>query len=154
MLNDFDQRHQEYRRLLQNLIEQLKSGDTNIQSDLLDLDWAVRNDLYRLEILGSDAFEEEYDELVKFVPVIDAIKKKYNMNYEIDESSFDDYEDEDEDEDEDEEFESDFTPIADVEEDLELDETLIEGELIEGEFLDLFPEFDDLDEINESDLDK
>lgn len=152
MLNDFDQRHQEYRRLLQNLIEQLKSGDTNIQSDLLDLDWAVRNDLYRLEILGSDAFEEEYDELVKFVPVIDAIKKKYNMNYEIDESSFDDYEDEDEEEDE--EFESDFTPIADVEEDVELDETLIEGELIEGEFLDLFPEFDDLDEINESDLDK
>ena len=152
MLNDFDQRHQEYRRLLQNLIEQLKSGDTNIQSDLLDLDWAVRNDLYRLEILGSDAFEEEYDELVKFVPVIDAIKKKYNMNYEIDESSFDDYEEEDEEEDE--EFESDFTPIADVEEDVELDETLIEGELIEGEFLDLFPEFDDLDEINESDLDK
>ena len=115
MLNDFDQRHQEYRRLLQGIIEQLKSGDTNIQSELLDLDWAVRNDLYRLEILGNEAFEDEYDELVKFVPVIDAIKQKYNMNYEIDESSFDDFEDEDE-ELEDEELDSDFSPIEDEDE--------------------------------------
>ena len=147
MLNDFDQRHQEYRRLLQGIIEQLKSGDTNIQSELLDLDWAVRNDLYRLEILGNEAFEDEYDELVKFVPVIDAIKQKYNMNYEIDESSFDDFEDEDE-ELEDEELDSDFSPIEDeTEDDLDVN---IEGELIEGEFLDLFPEFnDDLSDLDQ-----
>ncbi len=144
MLNDFDQRHQEYRRLLQGIIEQLKSGDTNIQSELLDLDWAVRNDLYRLEILGNEAFEDEYDELVKFVPVIDAIKQKYNMNYEIDESSFDDFEDEDE-ELEDEELDSDFSPIEDETED---EENLIEGELVEGEFLDLFPEFEEPDDLN------
>lgn len=147
MLNDFDQRHQEYRRLLQGIIEQLKSGDTNIQSELLDLDWAVRNDLYRLEILGNEAFEDEYDELVKFVPVIDAIKQKYNMNYEIDESSFDDFEDEDE-ELEDEELDSDFSPIEDeTEDDFDVN---IEGELIEGEFLDLFPEFnDDLSDLDQ-----
>ena len=103
-MNDFDLKHQQYRLGLQNLIERLKNNDTNIQSELLDLDWAVRNDLYRLDVIGKDAFEDEYDELIKFVPVIDAIKQKYNFNYSIEENSFDDYEDEDDLDDLNEEF--------------------------------------------------
>ena len=97
-MNEYDERHQEYRRQLQNIVELLKKGDTNIQSELHDLEWSVKNDLNRISVIGKDAFEDEVEDVVKFLPVIDAIKKKYNFNYQIDEMSFDDYEDDNEDE--------------------------------------------------------
>lgn len=97
-MNEYDERHQEYRRQLQNIVELLKKGDTNIQSELHDLEWSVKNDLNRISVIGKDAFEDEIEDVVKFLPVIDAIKKKYNFNYQIDEMSFDDYEDDNEDE--------------------------------------------------------
>ena len=82
-MNEYDERHQEYRRQLQNIVELLKKGDTNIQSELHDLEWSVKNDLNRISVIGKDAFEDEIEDVVKFLPVIDAIKKKYNFNYQI-----------------------------------------------------------------------
>lgn len=116
-MNEYDERHQEYRRQLQNIVELLKKGDTNIQSELHDLEWSVKNDLNRISIIGKDAFEDEVEDVVKFLPVIDAIKKKYNFNYQIDEMSFDDYEDDNEDEElyEDEELMSLFTEFEEDE---------------------------------------
>ena len=90
-MNNFEENHQEYRRQLQVIIQQLKENDTNIQSNLHDLEWCVKNDLNRLEILGKDAFEDEVEELDKFVQVVNEIKKKYYIHYVIDELSFDDH---------------------------------------------------------------
>lgn len=140
MFNDFENRHKDYRQKLQDIFDQLKVGNNNIQSELLDLEWSIKNDLYRLEIIGNDAFEDEIEELVKFVPVIDVIKQKYSFNYQIEESSFDDFE-----EDEEEDYIDDS---LEDEEDIEEAPEEYEGQMIEGEIDDLFPEIDDHDKLD------
>ncbi len=111
-MNSFEDNHVEYRRQLQEVIQQLKSGNSNIQPLVHDLEWSVKNDLNRLEVIGKDAFEDEIEELIKFQEVIDAIKAKYAMNFQVDTASFDDVDGDSDDEDlywEDEnEWEDDF----------------------------------------------
>lgn len=111
-MNSFEDNHVEYRRQLQEIIQQLKSGNSNIQPLVHDLEWSVKNDLNRLEVIGKDAFEDEIEELMKFQEVIDAIKAKYAMNFQVDTASFDDVDGDSDDEDlywEDEnEWEDDF----------------------------------------------
>ena len=98
-MNNFEDNHVEYRRQLQEIITHLKSGDTNIQPLVHDLEWSVKNDLNRLEVIGKDAFEDEVEELEKFQEVIDAIKTKYAMNFQVDTASFDDIQGDSDDED-------------------------------------------------------
>ena len=111
-MSSFEDNHVEYRRQLQEIIQQLKSGNSNIQPLVHDLEWSVKNDLNRLEVIGKDAFEDEIEELIKFQEVIDAIKVKYAMNFQVDTASFDDVDGDSDDEDlylEDEnEWEDDF----------------------------------------------
>lgn len=98
-MNSFEDNHVEYRRQLQEIIQQLKSGNSNIQPLVHDLEWSVKNDLNRLEVIGKDAFEDEIEELMKFQEVIDAIKAKYAMNFQVDTASFDDVDGDSDDED-------------------------------------------------------
>lgn len=90
--------HREYRAGLQHILGHLKNGDTNIQSELHDLEWNLKNDRNRLEILGKDAFEDEYDALEKFIEAVEAIKEKFHLHYTVDETTFDDADEEEEDE--------------------------------------------------------
>ncbi len=90
--------HREYRAGLQHILDHLKNGDTNIQSELHDLEWNLKNDRNRLEILGKDAFEDEYDALEKFIEAVEAIKEKFHLHYTVDETTFDDADEEEEDE--------------------------------------------------------
>lgn len=98
-MSSFEDNHVEYRRQLQEIIQQLKSGNSNIQPLVHDLEWSVKNDLNRLEVIGKDAFEDEIEELMKFQEVIDAIKAKYAMNFQVDTASFDDVDGDSDDED-------------------------------------------------------
>ena len=98
-MSSFEDNHVEYRRQLQEIIQQLKSGNSNIQPLVHDLEWSVKNDLNRLEVIGKDAFEDEIEELIKFQEVIDAIKAKYAMNFQVDTASFDDIDGDSDDED-------------------------------------------------------
>ncbi|GEM_PF-1918617 len=88
--------HREYRAGLQHILGHLKNGDTNIQSELHDLEWNLKNDRNRLEILGKDAFEDEYDALEKFIEAVEAIKEKFHLHYTVDETTFDDADEEEE----------------------------------------------------------
>ena len=90
--------HREYRAGLQHILDHLKNADTNIQSELHDLEWNLKNDRNRLEILGKDAFEDEYDALEKFIEAVEAIKEKFHLHYTVDETTFDDADEEEEDE--------------------------------------------------------
>ena len=90
--------HREYRAGLQHIVAHLQNGDTNVQSELHDLEWNLRNDRNRLEILGKEAFEDEYEALDKFIKVIGSIKEKLHIQYTVDETTFDDTEEEEEEE--------------------------------------------------------
>lgn len=97
-MNEYQSVHKEYTHFLQHILEHLKHGEIDIESELHDLEWNVRNDMNRLNLIGKDAFEDEYEDLEKFLKAIAALKSKLNLRYTVDESTFDDQPEEEDEE--------------------------------------------------------